>query len=51
MRAQLETAGTPIGGNDMLIAAQALSLGCALITDNEREFLRVDGGSVMAMGT
>lgn len=43
LRAQLETAGAPIGGNDMLIAAQAISLGCTVITDNEREFRRVEG--------
>ena len=43
LRARLETAGTPIGGNDMLIAAQALASGCILVTDNEREFGRVTG--------
>ncbi|MDR3512512.1 MAG: type II toxin-antitoxin system VapC family toxin [Caulobacteraceae bacterium] len=41
IRAQLEAAGTPIGGNDLLIAAQALTLGHAVVTDNEREFGRV----------
>lgn len=41
LRAQLEAAGTPIGGDDMLIAAQAISSGCALVTDNERAFTRV----------
>jgi tRNA(fMet)-specific endonuclease VapC len=41
LRAQLESSGTPIGGNDMLIAAQALALGCTLVTDNVREFARV----------
>ena len=46
LRAQLEAAGIPIGGNDMLIAAQAIALGCAVITDNEREFLRVEGLTV-----
>jgi len=46
VRAQLEAAGTPIGGNDMLIAAHALSLGCSVVTDNEREFARVAGLSV-----
>ena len=42
IRNQLETDGTPIGGNDLLIAAQALSLGYTLVTDNEREFNRID---------
>ena len=42
LRAQLEHAGQPIGGNDLLIAAQAMSLGCTVVTDNEREFARVD---------
>ena len=41
LRSALETAGTPIGGNDLLIAAHALALGCTIVTDNEREFLRV----------
>jgi len=39
--ARLEKAGRPIGGNDMLIAAQALTLGLTLVTDNEREFAQV----------
>jgi tRNA(fMet)-specific endonuclease VapC len=43
LRASLEQAGRPIGGNDMLIAAQALALGHMLVTDNEREFSRVGG--------
>ena len=42
-RAKLELSGTPIGGNDLLIAAQALALGCTVVTDNEREFRRVPG--------
>lgn len=41
LRAYLEREGTPIGGNDMLIAAQVLSLGYCIVTDNEREFARV----------
>jgi len=41
LRSQLEKAGRPIGGNDMLIAAQALTLGHTLVTDNEREFAQV----------
>jgi tRNA(fMet)-specific endonuclease VapC len=43
LRAQLEAAGSPIGGNDMLIAAQALAFDCAVVTDNEGEFARVSG--------
>jgi len=43
LRARLERSGNPIGANDLLIAAQALSLGHVLVTDNEREFVRVDG--------
>ncbi len=31
----------PIGGNDLLIAAHALSLGVTLVTNNVREFERV----------
>ena len=41
LRTDLERLGTPIGGNDMLIAAHALSLGATLVTDNVREFERV----------
>ncbi|WP_310540488.1 type II toxin-antitoxin system VapC family toxin [Phenylobacterium sp.] len=47
LRAQLEAAGTPIGGNDMLIAAHALASGCSVVTDNEREFGRVNGLTVL----
>ncbi len=43
LRAALERAGTPIGGNDMLIAAQALALDRTLVTDDKREFGRVKG--------
>ena len=41
LRASLEKTGQVIGGNDLLIAAQALSLGYTLVTDNEREFSRI----------
>jgi tRNA(fMet)-specific endonuclease VapC len=43
LRTKLEQAGTPIGGNDMLIAAHALASDCILVTDNEREFSCVEG--------
>jgi tRNA(fMet)-specific endonuclease VapC len=41
LRSQLEKAGTPIGPNDLLIAAHALASGCILVTDNMREFSRI----------
>ncbi len=41
IRRQLEQAGTPIGPNDLLIAAQALALDLTLVTANIREFERV----------
>lgn len=43
LRVQLEAAGASIGGNDMLIAAQALATDCCVVTDNGREFARVVG--------
>jgi tRNA(fMet)-specific endonuclease VapC len=43
IRMQLELVGTPIGANDLLIAAQALALDHTLVTDNDKEFSRVDG--------
>ncbi|WP_448573208.1 PIN domain-containing protein [Trichothermofontia sp.] len=41
MRHYLEQSGTPIGPNDLLIAAHALALDLILITANTREFERV----------
>lgn len=41
IRADLERRGQMIGGNDLLIAAHAVSAGATLVTDNEREFSRV----------
>lgn len=38
LRARLEQSGQPIGGNDLLIAAQAVALGHTIVTDNQREF-------------
>lgn len=43
LRYQLERKGTPIGANDMLIAAHALALDATLVTANTREFARIDG--------
>jgi len=42
LRAGLEQAGQPMGGNDLLIAAHAVALGHTVVTDNEREFSRID---------
>lgn len=42
LRARLEQIGRSIGGNDLLIAAQTITLGYTLITNNEREFARVE---------
>ncbi|MEW5967986.1 MAG: type II toxin-antitoxin system VapC family toxin [Pseudomonadota bacterium] len=43
IRATLERAGTPIGNNDLWIAAHARALGVALISTNVSEFERVPG--------
>ena len=43
IRAILRQQGTPIGTMDMLIAAQAKSAGLTLVTNNTREFERVNG--------
>jgi len=43
VRVALEAAGTPIGANDLLIAAQTLALDMVLVTNNEKEFGRVNG--------
>ena len=42
LRTRLERAGTPIGSNDLLIAAQTLTLGYTIVTGNEAEFARID---------
>ncbi len=41
IRAQLKKEGTPIGNNDLLIAAHARSINAVLVTNNVREFNRV----------
>jgi len=46
IRNALERAGTPIGPNDLLIAAHARALGLTLVTDNLSEFSRVPGLAV-----
>lgn len=43
IRADLKKRGDPIGANDMLIAAQAKALGCTLVSNNLKEFQKVDG--------
>ncbi len=42
IRFDLEGSGLPIGGNDLFIAAHALALDRILVTDNEREFSRIE---------
>jgi tRNA(fMet)-specific endonuclease VapC len=42
LRTSLERVGQPIGGNDLLLAAHAIAFGHTLVTDNEREFSRID---------
>jgi len=44
--ARLRAAGTPIGGNDLWIAAHALALGATLVTHNLKEFRRIRGLSL-----
>ena len=41
IRLHLKRQGTPIGPNDLWIAAHALALNAVLVTANEREFSRV----------
>ena len=43
VRSDLEKRGLIIGGNDLFIAAHALSLKMTLVTNNQREFSRVNG--------
>jgi len=43
VRSTLEKKGNIIGSNDLLIAAHALSLDLILVSNNEKEFKRVDG--------
>lgn len=40
---RLKRAGTTIGGNDLWIACHALSIDATLVTNNTREFSRIDG--------
>ena len=43
IRADLQRAGTIIGNMDMLIGAHAKSCAVILVTNNDREFSRIDG--------
>lgn len=43
VRAELARAGTPIGAYDVLIAGQAIRRGLTVVTENVREFERIDG--------
>ena len=43
IKKELSDKGTPIGSNDTMIAGHAVSEGCVLVTNNTREFERVDG--------
>lgn len=43
IRADLKARGTMIGGNDLLIASHAHCLELVLVTNNTREFGRVQG--------
>ena len=46
IRASLEKSGNVIGGLDMMIAAHARSLDAVLITNNTREFIRIENLTV-----
>ena len=46
VRAKLKRAGTPIGERDTFIAAHAKALSLTLVTNNKREFCRVEGLSL-----
>ncbi|OWJ68235.1 type II toxin-antitoxin system VapC family toxin [Inquilinus limosus] len=43
IRSELEVVGTPIGSNDLLIAAHAYATGATVVTANDDEFKRVRG--------
>ncbi len=43
IRSYLRKAGMPIGANDLLIASHAKALDVILVTNNTREFARVEG--------
>ena len=46
IRAALRRKGTPVGANDMLIAAHGKAKGLTIVTNNTREFDRIEGLAV-----
>jgi tRNA(fMet)-specific endonuclease VapC len=42
VRRDLAARGVAIGGNDTIIAGHAIAVGCTLVTNNLREFARVE---------
>ena len=46
IRSELETAGKPIGGNDLLIATHAYATDTTIVTANTDEFKRIRGLNV-----
>jgi tRNA(fMet)-specific endonuclease VapC len=51
IKANLETAGTPLDDMDVLIAATALSHNLTLVTNNEKHFSRIPGVAVANWAT
>lgn len=43
IKQDLAAKGTPVGGNDTMIAGHALAAECILVTNNIREFARIEG--------
>jgi tRNA(fMet)-specific endonuclease VapC len=43
VRTAFERASTPIGANDLLVAAHAIAAACILVTANLAEFARIPG--------
>jgi tRNA(fMet)-specific endonuclease VapC len=43
VKKHLSDNGTPIGANDNAIAGHAIAVGCVLVTNNTKEFERVNG--------
>jgi tRNA(fMet)-specific endonuclease VapC len=50
IQAAMLAAGTPVGAIDLLLAAQAISRGDGVMTENRRDFERVPGLRVVAPG-
>ena len=43
IKKSLASTGSPIGANDAAIAGNAMVYGCVLVTNNKREFQRIEG--------